>query len=224
MSLNTPIPVQTERFWACPANKESLQSVCQDFLENIAKKKKINVVPSGSVRNYNSIVKCIECALNGLDIERDYLSSNIEEADTRIILHINDALSNEYKRIIVKSNDVDVFALLLHYIIHFKERGLKELWLQFGRVAHSRFIPMHILHERISNELSLLALKLHVLMGCDMTSSIGTKNSALKAKPECYLKGFGERLHLGEDDAVSAVHYLTRVLSPSSDSLSFDQL
>ena len=116
--------MQAERFWACSANKESLQSLCRDFLKGIAKKTKSHIVKSGSVKNDNSIVKCVECKPNGLCIERNDLSSNIEEADARIIPHINDALSNEFTHFIVKSNDTDVFVVLLHYTIHFKERGL----------------------------------------------------------------------------------------------------
>ena len=122
------------------------------------------------------------------------------------------------------ANDTDVFVLLLHYTIHFKERELKELWLQFGTGNYTRFVPIHIPHKKIGNGLSLLTLKLHVLTGCEVTSFIGTKKSALKAKPECFLRDFGEGIHLTEKDALNAEHYLVKVVSPSSDSLSFNQL
>ena len=125
----------------------------------------------------------------------------IEEADTHIIPHINEALSTEFTRFVVKSNNTDVFVLLLHYTYRFKERGLKELWLQYGTGSRIQFISIHTLHEKIGNDLSLLTLKLHVLTGCDVTSSIGTKNSTFKVKSECYLRDFGERLHLREEDA-----------------------
>ena len=82
---------------------------------------------SGSVKNDNSIVMFVEYKPNGLCIERNDLSSNIEEADACIIRCINDALSSEFTHFIIKSNDTDGYKLLLHYAIHFKERELKEL-------------------------------------------------------------------------------------------------
>ena len=55
-----------------------------------------------------------------------------EEADCRIISHVNWAVGKGCKREVVMSNDTDTAILLLHYIGLFKDSGLKELWVQFG--------------------------------------------------------------------------------------------
>ena len=88
MLLSTPIPVQTNRFWECAANKESLQVLCHDFLNEIARSKSITIVLSGFVSDDNVKIKCIKCKPNGQCTERNNLSSNIADADTRIISHL----------------------------------------------------------------------------------------------------------------------------------------
>ena len=65
-------------------------------------------------------------------IERDYLSSSNGEANTKIIPNIY-VLSNESKKFIEKSNDTGVFTLLKPDIINFKEKDLKDFFLQFKR-------------------------------------------------------------------------------------------
>ena len=35
-TLNTKIPVQIDRFWACPTNKHMLQMLCRDFFMKTA--------------------------------------------------------------------------------------------------------------------------------------------------------------------------------------------
>ena len=116
MSLSTPIPAQTDRFWACAVNKEALQILCHDFLKELAKSKNITIVLSVFVRNDIIEIKCIECKPNGQCIEHNDLFSNTEEADTRIIPHLYHAASEGYKHFIAKSNDTDDFALLLFYM------------------------------------------------------------------------------------------------------------
>lgn len=65
-------------------------------------------------------------------IERDDLSSSNGEANTKIIPNIY-VLSNESKKFIEKSNDTGVFTLLKPDIINFKEKDLKDFFLQFKR-------------------------------------------------------------------------------------------
>lgn len=63
-------------------------------------------------------------------IERDDLSSSNGEANTKVIPNIY-VLSNESKKVIEKSNDTGVFTLLKPDIINFKEKDLKDFFLQF---------------------------------------------------------------------------------------------
>ena len=105
MSLHTPIPVQIDGFWACPANKESLQLLCQDFLKEIAKGKKKEIILSGSVRSDYVDIDCIKCQEDGQFLKQNILTSKIEETETRIIPHIHQVAMKSFNRLVFKSND-----------------------------------------------------------------------------------------------------------------------
>jgi len=86
------------------------------------------------------------------------------------------------------SSETDVAILLLHFYQMMISYGLQELWLI--KSANST-IPIHTLAERLGQPLCSSLIALHILMGSDVTSKIGTKTSALKAHPEIYLQEFG---------------------------------
>lgn len=44
------------------------------------------------------------------------LQGNHEEADTRLILHPCEAVSESYERLLIKSSDTDVMLLILHFM------------------------------------------------------------------------------------------------------------
>ena len=56
---------------------------------------------------------CIEQALDGSIIIRKELTLDLEEADIRLIPHIYQAILKGFSRIVVLSNDTDVFVILL---------------------------------------------------------------------------------------------------------------
>ena len=58
-------------------------------------------------------------------------------------------------------------------------------------------LPMHIIHSSIGREMLLV-------MGCDVTSKIGTKYGALNAKPIDYLKTFGQSKDLSHEETEKA--------------------
>ncbi len=61
------------------------------------------------------------------------LLSWIEEADARLVVHVDRAVRiKQCKRIVIVSNDTDTFALMLHYFSHFQSLGLQEMWQQYG--------------------------------------------------------------------------------------------
>ena len=72
-------------------------------------------------------------AISSYQEEIPALNRWIEEADSRLIVHIEWALVvDKSKRILVISNDADTFALLLYYIPHYLTLGLEEIWQQYG--------------------------------------------------------------------------------------------
>ena len=68
---------------------------------------------------------------------REQLSLFLEEADTQIIPHMYYNILNGYKQIAVISNDTDVFALIIHYMSLFFDKGINELWLKFGTGSYT---------------------------------------------------------------------------------------
>ena len=66
-------------------------------------------------------------------------------------------------------------------------------------------------------------LKVYILTGCDVTSKIGTKVSAVASKPEKYLDNFGIE-PLRDSGLVCTEKYLVRVITPKSSCETFDDL
>ena len=56
-------------------------------------------------------------------------SSNHEEADTRIFVHIKDGCSRGIKKIMIITVDIDVVVIALY---HFFSLDVDELWIEFG--------------------------------------------------------------------------------------------
>ena len=108
------------------------------------------------------------------------LLSWIEEADSRVVVHVNWAVRvKQCKRIIVVSNDTDTFAYLLHYTPYFQTLGLREMWQQYGTGEKRRMIPIHQVCSHLGAPLSKVVMKAHILTGDDCMSKIGTKHGAL---------------------------------------------
>ena len=122
------IPVQIEKFWACTTNKENLQLLSREFFASKSKEKCLNIILSGYVTDDRGIEGCVEFR-DGNQLKRQDLDSELEEADVRIVPHIAKAVLNGRKRIVVLSNDTDVFILLLYYIHNLFSKSTCFNWL-----------------------------------------------------------------------------------------------
>ena len=67
---------------------------------------------------------------------------------------------------------------------------------------------MHVMHSHIGHEMCSVILRIHVLMGCNVTGTIGTKYEAMKAKPIDYLTTFGQSKNLCQEEAEKAELYI----------------
>ena len=125
---------------------------------------------------------------------------------------------------IVTSNDTDVVVYCLTYENRCQFYGCKELWVRFGAGEKTRNIPIHVLADKLGDHLSSSnILKTHVLTGCDVTSKIETKSSAMKVNPERFLQAFA----VGEPSDIAfkkAEYYLVYVIQPISSCMTFDEL
>ena len=107
-TMLTPLPNQIERIWAFNKNKEVLQILFQEYIANLAKKDKINIVLSGYITNIK-INPCVEVRAR-IEKEKPELNVEEEEADTRIVSHVNDAVKNGFEKIVIASNNMLVIS------------------------------------------------------------------------------------------------------------------
>ena len=220
---NTKILTQMEKFWGSSSNKVKMQQFFSEAASEIAKENNVNVVLSGTVIGKEAQpCKAIIDGQEYQDIE--LLKSSIEEADCRIVPHIDWSLTSMgYKNFVILSNDTDVLVLILTYFRHFKARGILKVWIRVGSGASKRHIPIHFLYERMPKPLVKVLLAAHVGTGCDTLSKIGTKLAALNAIPEMYLHGFGKG-ELSDEQTRKCEEYLVKVRKLTTDCKTFDAL
>ena len=183
-SDNQKVPVDLDMFWSSMLNKVRLQEyVFKWMLQNVVSEKEIifGGVNGGECRKL----------LAGIESEITELSSNQEEADDRIMFHINDiVVKHGVQSVLVDSPDTDVFVNL---IFHFhKTWQLQKLFVKLGKRKNKKAVPVHLLVDQLDNNLVSCLPAIHALSGCDSTSKVGPKLSGMKASMDLsLLEGFG---------------------------------
>ena len=160
---DTRILVQSDRFWASPNNKEMVQSLSRSYLSQAAVNEGVQIVLSGYVSSNNGIVSCTKINKDGDQVQLSDLNFSLEEADLRLIPHIHHTLLQGAQRVVIASNDTDVFALIIYYTPEFFKLGAKEIWIMFGIGDKSRFLPRHTLFQKLGASLCKVIFKAHVL-------------------------------------------------------------
>ena len=145
----------------------------------------------------------------------------IEEADLRIIPHVQYAIKEGNLRVIVTSNDTDVAVLLIHYYKVFQ--SINEIWIYYGTGEKARYIPIHRLNSVIDEATASSLLVSHILTGCDVRSKIGTKASAYKYTSNKLLV-FAATEVLTNEAIKVAEKYLVQVVDHCDDCKTFDEL
>lgn len=218
MRRKTPIPREMDRFWPSIRNKAKLESLLH---QEDSAYRWIEPTPDVVVSNFRSPDGTeLPCSTAGAEVAD--LNITMEEADARIVPHATHAVTRRISRIIVLSADTDVFVLMVFYWNVLHSHGLTELWVKAGAEDSTRFIPIHVLAAQIGENLCQVLPAVHVLIGCDYTSKIGTKHAALTTNPENYLKDFGTKT---VDDRIDkAEEYLTHVLKKGTELKKMNQL
>ena len=174
MTENSPIPVEMERFWASSKNKEKLQILSRDFFVRKSKEnKEIKILLSGYVTDAD-VPRTCELLTDGESYEQPNPYSSIEEADSRIIPHIFEAVKNGSMRIMVLSNDTDVAVYNIAHYERFRDEGMSELWIRFGawrqrfEIYHYTLLPKN---QGFIN--ATLSLKLMYSQGATLRAKLG---------------------------------------------------
>ena len=92
-----------------------------------------------------------------------------EEADTRMLLHLQHAAVQGHTKAYLRTVDTDVVVLAIY---HFHELGLTELWVGFGSGKTFKEIPIHHICQQLGSQHCKALLFFHAYTGCDVTSAM----------------------------------------------------
>ena len=108
------------KFWLSSLNKQNLQLLARRVTERDMK----NVVLTGMVVNEELIPAKLKKGQSA-EVDVSILNNWQEEADCRIISHVQWAVQQGCKKAVVISNDADTVVLLLYYVGMCKESGVQ---------------------------------------------------------------------------------------------------
>ena len=136
---------------------------------------------------------------NGIETYVESLKVQIEQPDVRTVSHAINATEHGYQRIVLLSSDTDVMVLGLYIRNRMSRNGLQELWVCVG--------VRNTIHSSSSNSREKYIAYPCVTFstcftGCDSTSKVGTKLSAVKLRPEVFLTDFGQVIANTPDDII----------------------
>ena len=109
------------------------------------------------------------CSIADADVSKLVPCSH-EEADTRLLLHVADAVQGGCRKVCVRTVDTDVIVLA---IAHFDRIKPDELWVALGAGSHFRYIPVHELAASMDQRMCVTLHVFHAFTGCDTVSSFG---------------------------------------------------
>ena len=218
-----PLPIEFDKFWSLSSNKVSFQQFFIRWLTTNYKGTQI-IFFGGS--HMEDELACTRLENGSLHNELSLRCSH-EEADDRIMYHLSHVVkSNHFQKIIVASPDTDVFVCVIHHFNQLIYFGLNELWFLTGKSISKCFIPIHDLVNTMDSDVIDILPAVHALTGCDTTSKVGTKASALKQASKCGYKllySFGKE-DISDSMMSNAEKFLLKCLSSSDEIHHFDQL
>lgn len=170
VSKNTKLPGNWKNFLRNDDNKDELfQFLGQECISNDTGDKIIistlldSVISSRGDQNTDGLQPCSH-----------------EEADTRMLLHVKDAMNCGYKSVMIRTVDTDVVVLA---VAHFQDLpNIQQLWIAFGTGKDFRYIPIHEIASALCPQMAKGLLFFHAFTGCDVTSYFNNhgKKSAWK--------------------------------------------
>ncbi|CAB3998852.1 Hypothetical predicted protein [Paramuricea clavata] len=134
-----------------------------------------------------------------------------EEADTRLLLHVADAVQKGCTKITIRTVDTEVVVLA---VASFSKIGPDELWIAFGAGSSFRYIAIHEIVSTVSPSECLTLPVFHAYTGCDTVSTFagrGKKTAwqTLKSFPDV-IYAFSELLCMPNEISEKALLLLER--------------
>ena len=157
----TPIPTNWQNFLQNDINKKELFAfLAIEFVQNPLPNK---TIVTAHEQNILSLLP-----INNRNLQ----PCNHEEADTRIFVHVLDAIKQGHSKIMICTLETDVLILAIADISVFAQYYSNisvELWIAFGVGKSIRYIATHHLAARLEQHSSILPI-FHALTGCDTVS------------------------------------------------------
>ena len=101
---------------------------------------------------------------------------NHEEADTRIVVHIQHALQQGMKNTEVRTVDIDVVIILVAAFYELVTiQPLADIWVAFGTGKNYRFLSINAICDSLGERRARVLPVFHALTGCDTTSAFKGK-------------------------------------------------
>lgn len=115
-----------------------------------------------------------------------------EEADTRICVHLKNALDKDARTILVRTVDTDVIVIPIGQFFHFHSTYPDmDIWVAFGMGKHFQYISINTVCRNLGAEKSMALPSFHAYTGCDTTSQF---------------RGKGEKICLGSLEGIPRGH------------------
>ena len=156
----TNLPDNWQFFLQIDANKTELFSFLANHVTHVATNKQV-VTTNGSdvlctpAQNTSHLAPC-----------------DHEEADTRMILHMADAVEKGFRKILLRTVDTDVVILA---VAAPAKLDMQELWAAFGTAKKFRYIPVHDISLSLGPDKSQALPMFHAYTGCDTISFFNTR-------------------------------------------------
>ena len=106
------------------------------------------------------------------------LTTNQEEADTRMLLHAAHAADEGYRSVIITAEDTDVLILCICFS---KKLGC-EIYIKSGTLNRTRYIDVCRLAKTLGDDMCKALLALHAFTGCDTVSCFAGRGKLVPLK------------------------------------------
>ena len=159
VSPNTTIPKNWKDFLRADENKTELFSFLSQQVAILS--------PKDGKEIYATCGRNVLCSPAQCDLSNLTPCSH-EEADTRLLLHVSDAVQKGAKKVMIRTVDTDVLVIA---VAGFMKINPDEMWIALGTGASFRYIAVHKLASNLDPRTCATLPFFHAFTGCDTVSS-----------------------------------------------------
>ena len=122
---------------------------------------------------------------------------NHEEADTRMLIHLQDDLENGANTCLVRTVDTDAIVIIVEKLHYLREQHpAVDVWIAFGTGSNFRYLHINAICNALGREKAIALPIFHSVTGCDTTSTFWEREEGSMACMESIPRGYkGISLH-----------------------------